>query len=159
MKRTDWVRRPYHLLLLTAIVLFIASLFYGDETFDIHLHDTYYVIAIAHLFYSAAIFLAILWLIYLITFKWLNRYLTWIHLVTTFLCIGLSVSLHYWLPLFAGNGDMPFPHSYLEMSALYNNSMEKLQAFALFAIAGQLFFVANICYAIAKFASQPDSRK
>jgi heme/copper-type cytochrome/quinol oxidase subunit 1 len=159
MKRTDWIRRPYHLLLLTAIVLFIASFFYGDETFDIHLHDTYYVIAIWHLLRSGAMLLSVIWLAYLIIFRWLNRYLTWIHLVTTFLCIGLFVTLPYWLPIFAGNGEMSLPHSYLEMSALYNNNMDKLQAFVLFAIAGQLFFVANICYAIAKFASRPDQSR
>lgn len=156
MKISDWIRRPYHLLLLTAIVLFIASFFFSDESFDIHLHDTYYVIAIWHILRTGTMFLSLLWFIYLITFRWLNRYLTWIHMVTTFLSIGLFITLTHWLPSFSGSAEMPSPRSYLELSSLYNNYIERLLAFALFAIAGQLFFVANICYAIAKFASRSD---
>ena len=165
MKRTDWIRRPYHLLLLTAIVLFIVSLFCGDDTLDIHLHDTYFVIAKFHLFRSGATFLSILWLMYLITFRLLSSYLTWMHLVATFLCIGLIITVSHWLPLFTGPNDMsalgpyPAPRPYIELSGAYSKQSVRLQAFVLFAIAGQLFFIANLLYAINKFATETPKQK
>lgn len=155
MKRTDWIRRPYHLLLLTAIVLFLISLFYRDGMIDIHLHDTYYVFAIWIILQQAAVFLSLLWLIYLITFRWFNRYLTRMHLITTFLCIGLSVTYKYWLPSLVINDYIPEAGNARSLLEVFDEHMMRLQAFALFTIAGQLFFVANICYAITKFASRP----
>jgi hypothetical protein len=63
--------RPYNLLFIEAITLLVASFFTLNETLDIHLHDTYYIIPTTYAGWAIVLFLLILWLIYLFTNRWL----------------------------------------------------------------------------------------
>jgi heme/copper-type cytochrome/quinol oxidase subunit 1 len=51
-------------LTATAAVLFLVSLFFGNRQFDLHLHDTYYVIAIRQYFILLSFLLLAIWTIY-----------------------------------------------------------------------------------------------
>ena len=59
--------RPYNLLLLSAILILIASFFSFEQTLDIHLHDTYFVITLRQIFRYATIALLVLWVLYKLT--------------------------------------------------------------------------------------------
>ncbi|MEO7313717.1 MAG: hypothetical protein ABIW47_00920 [Ginsengibacter sp.] len=84
-------KRPYHLLLLTAILILIASFFALNKSLDIHLHDTYFIIALPHIFRGTTIMLLVLWMLYLLTQSILfSKILTWSH---TILLVLTSISL------------------------------------------------------------------
>jgi len=91
----NFKKRPYNLLLLTALCILVASFFALDQTFDIHLHDTYFIIAIAHLFWATGILLIILWILYILTRHFLfSKVWIWIHIIltvaTSVFLVGLS---------------------------------------------------------------------
>src|SRR5687767_13087330 len=80
----NFKERPYNLLLLTSLGILIASFFAFGRTFDIHLHDTYFIIAIAPLFWVTVFLLLIIWSLYLLTKQFLfSKILTWIHIILT----------------------------------------------------------------------------
>jgi len=82
-------QNPYHFLLLTGLVLVLSTFFLKeDRSIDIHVHDTYYVIAHGHVFYFLAFLVWVLWFLYLLTRKILfSTSLTWVHVVLTLLAI------------------------------------------------------------------------
>lgn len=87
----NFKRRPYHLLLLTAILFFIATFFVNNQALDMHLHDTYFIISLPHLFWLIIILLLIFWMLYLFTKRILfSKVLTWTHIV---LLVLTSISL------------------------------------------------------------------
>lgn len=91
--------RPYQLLLFAAAILLMAAPFMGGYTIDMHLYDTYYVIAGTHVFMAMAVLLLLLWLIYLLTHRLLfSRWLAWLHVVAACaatLCLaGFLVNFH-----------------------------------------------------------------
>ena len=93
------------MLLLTAIIMLIASAFSLNETMDIHLYDTYYVVSAAYAFWSIAVLLMILWLVYLFTNRFLfSRMLMWLHVVLT---VVISVFLAIFIANFGKLAGMP----------------------------------------------------
>jgi heme/copper-type cytochrome/quinol oxidase subunit 1 len=82
------------LLLLGFIFVLISFVSFKEQTLDIHLHDTYFVIAIRHIVWILALILWIVWGAY----KLLNRFLfseklTRIHVVTTALLFLINIIL------------------------------------------------------------------
>jgi heme/copper-type cytochrome/quinol oxidase subunit 1 len=90
------MQKPYHLLLITAGVFFLLSFFVMDQyrVTDLHLHDTYFVIAHTHIFWLAAMLLMLIWVLYLLAGKlqW-SKMLTWVHVIITVLAFGFWVFL------------------------------------------------------------------
>jgi heme/copper-type cytochrome/quinol oxidase subunit 1 len=83
-------KRPAIVLLLAAVLLFIFSFIIPNGTIDVHLHDTYIIIGYPQIFWVLAIFLLLVWLIYILCNRVLfSIYLSWIHIIATILCIGL----------------------------------------------------------------------
>jgi heme/copper-type cytochrome/quinol oxidase subunit 1 len=79
-------QRPYNLLLLTGLVLLLASFFVlnKNNATAIDLHDTYFVIAHIHSFQLLALVVLIIWTLYLLSNKILySKVLTWIHTIIT----------------------------------------------------------------------------
>lgn len=88
--------RPYNLLLLLAIVLLLVSILTNaDKVIDIHIHDTMFVIAYRHFLWLLASVSISLWLLGLLTGKFLkSNILSWAHVVATVLpLIVLSLGL------------------------------------------------------------------
>ena len=77
-------KKPYHLLLLTSILLFTAGLSAFKTAMDIHFHDTYYVFPLAYLIWALSVISGIFWLLYLTTKEILfSKGLSWIHIILT----------------------------------------------------------------------------
>ena len=95
LKASKYSFKPYDLLLFTAILLWIGSWLPSDRTLDIHLHDTYYVIAEKHLLWALSVVLLVLWVLYKLLAQVLySKVLTWLHVLLTvpaFLLIAASV--------------------------------------------------------------------
>src|SRR5687767_4244247 len=90
-------KSPHHLLVVTGLVLVLISFFLNEkQTFDIHLHDTYFIIVLGHVFWLFAIIVAFLWTLYLVSRKVLySTRLTWLHVVMTVMTVLLILFLVY----------------------------------------------------------------
>jgi hypothetical protein len=89
------LRKPYQLLLYLAIILLLVSFVAGKEPIDIHLHDTYIIIGIQHVYIVLALFSFLFWGLYILLHPLLPlKILTWIDVTGTVLAIiYLLVSL------------------------------------------------------------------
>src|SRR5690242_8828642 len=105
--------RPYNFLLLTAILLFIASIFNFNVPIDIHLHNTYFIFPLKLLIWLPTIILILFWLLYLLTKRFLfSKALTWTHVILTIICSILLLILPFILTYpFAG---MDAPRRYYD---------------------------------------------
>ena len=90
--------RPYNLLAWTGLIFAIIALLVlkQDSTIDIHLHDTYFVLAEKHIFFLFTILLLIVWILYLLTKRFLlSNILTWTHVMITILTFILFAQIFY----------------------------------------------------------------
>ncbi|MFT3947326.1 MAG: hypothetical protein QM763_10165 [Agriterribacter sp.] len=87
-------RKPYHLLLVFAVLLAVISLAGANnsKTVDVHLRDTYYVLDIVFIMRAITMLLLLLWLLYIFTFRSLFSIgLAWVHISLT-LILSLIIS-------------------------------------------------------------------
>lgn len=104
--------RPYNLLLIATIILLCASLLVLNETLDIHLHDTYYIIPTAYAFWGIVLFLILLWVVYMVTNRWLfSKSLVWLHVI-----ISIAASLFIVIYLLNFRGMAGMPRRYVDFS-------------------------------------------
>jgi cytochrome c oxidase subunit 1 len=147
-------QKPYNLLLWTGIALVLTSfLIFNQSNFvDIHLHDTYFVIAHSHLFLFLAIAALFVWTLYSLTNKILySKALTWTHVIITILTLLLFA-----MTLFFGDSFMnPTPLRYYDYSSW--NSFDSFTAFTkaigitIFVfLLGQFIFVINFIAGVLK---------
>lgn len=133
----------YFLLLVLSIVFLIIGFFSTDETLDINVHDTYYVIAHSHVYWFYSIFLLLLFGIYglcdLFKVK-LNEAFSKVHILGTFFSIiGLCFPYH----LIFTTPEFPLFDDYEKI-----NLCLTISAILLFAF--QLVFLLNILIALIK---------
>ena len=147
-------QKPYHLLLLTGLVFLLASFFITSQnnSVDIHLHDTYFVIGHTHILWLLAILAFFVWIIYLLTNKTLySKALTWTHVIITILTLLLFV-----LTILLGDNFIkPTPRKYYDYSNW--NSLDNYTAFTkaisitiFVLLLGQLTFVINFFVGLFK---------
>jgi cytochrome c oxidase subunit I len=128
----------------------MTGIFFGNSTLDIHLHDTYYVIAHAHVTLFLAIIFGIFsaaYYFYPVIFKrYMNSILGYIHFWLTFFCAYLVFYPHHYYEGIAG-----MPRRYLDYSgwnspiefAVLNEFISKT---AIVLFAAQMLFLFNFFY-------------
>ncbi len=151
-------QKPYILLLWTGIMLVATSFFILKQanSIDIHIHDTYFVIAHTHVFWLLAILVLFIWALYLITNRILySKALTWTHLIiTTFTILLIAIIF-----LFGDRFMNPTPLRYYDYSnwnTLDNySSLTKTMAVSIFVLLfGQFIFVINLIAGVFKSLSK-----
>lgn len=119
------LKTPHHLLLLTAILIYVAGLFSRSITLDLHLHDTYFVIALKSLTSFLAISLLVGWLIYVLTIKYLySKKLGWLHILLTILAVLFFFALPFIVNYFEAIEDTP--RRYDDLSRLNDSLLQQL---------------------------------
>lgn len=94
------LRRKENLLIgIPLLFTVLAGLRLYDNTIDIHLHDTMYVIAVWHVFFLLLILMAFYFLMhsFLRTRKWRNKRICDIHIAGTVFCL-LVICIYLSLP-------------------------------------------------------------
>ncbi|WP_448700246.1 hypothetical protein ACFGVR_00105 [Mucilaginibacter sp. AW1-3] len=147
MKRRSYIdigKRPYDLLGVTALLLFLMSFVLSNSAMDINLHDTYVVIAHMHLcwFFSGA--LLFLWSMGILfrNYIW-SVTLSWIQVVLTLLSVITFIKLAI------GTGLDGIPRRYYAFSE-FNQSKQWFSTASayvfmlLLIVIGQIVFVVNV---------------
>ncbi len=147
-------QRPYHLLLLTAILLFIGGLFSINTPIDVHLHDTYFVFPLSFLVWVLTLILFFFWSLYLATRQFLfSKKLTWIHVILTVLSSLFMLMLPYLSTYsYSGTGGPRIYYDYEELNRFKifgNLTSNSITAFA-FLLSAQLIYFANLFVGLYK---------
>ena len=88
-RNLQFKQRPYSLLLLTAIILFIGGAISNNTSIDIHIHDSYFIFSRQFLIWFTAAILLTFYLLYLGTHQMLySSKFTWLHI---FLSVAKAV--------------------------------------------------------------------
>ena len=81
---------PNALLILAAAFLFIISYIKRSGSYDVYLHDTYYIISRQFALQIIALYLALTWIFYATLNKFFTmRLLSWSHIVLTIITISI----------------------------------------------------------------------
>lgn len=139
--------RPYNLLLLAGIVFMLSSLFTfkQNNTIDIHLHDTYYIIAHTHILWLLTFLVFFVWTLYSLTNRFLlSMALTWAHVIITLLTLFLLIGTLF----FGYNFTDLTTRRYLDYSnwKSYDAYAQYSKAIVIIVIAlflGQIIYVVN----------------
>lgn len=107
--------QPYQLLIPIFVFILLLSLLKSPQaTFDIHLHDTYFVIAVRFILLIFAVFTIVVWGIYSLTNKLLlSSIFTWIHIAITIITVVTLVSVIFWSGIVPGPA---LPRRYVDWS-------------------------------------------
>lgn len=135
------IEKPHLIFFLSIPLIILIGILSGDNTLDINIHDTYFVIAYLHFAILISIIFGLIgfgyWIIQKVNrklSKWLNR----IH-------IGLT---------FGGTFLVWFLNKFYRpeiMDYKFNNNLSLIiTLIVLIMIAGQLIFPINIIYALTK---------
>jgi hypothetical protein len=142
---------PYNLLLYAALVLISTSFFIDqNKTADIHVHDTYFIIAQTQLYWLFACIIWVLWFLYLTTRKLLySKSLTWTHVVITlFTVVFLNFLLYFGNDLLYQPAK-PFVDSWKAYDA-NNRNKRLIEISVLVLVIGQITFIVNLVAGLFK---------
>ncbi len=147
-------QKPYNLLLLTGFILVLISFFVlkQNNTVDIHLHDTYFVVAYTHIFWLLASIALVLWKVYLLTKKLLySTSLIWVHVVITILTLLLFAVTFFWDDGFVNPATRRY-YDYSNWNSLTHTSgVAKVSAITIrVLIFVQLVFIINFISGLIK---------
>jgi heme/copper-type cytochrome/quinol oxidase subunit 1 len=151
-------QKPYHILLIIAAIITLLSIavINPSAAIDIHTHDSYFIIAIQHIFWLVALVAICFWIMYFIFRKLIfSNNLTWIHVVVT------SIALLILLLLVTGQIGNGFS-GYCDINNFELNNILS-QHYMLVLITGilllaQLLFALNIFIGAFKFLSKKFSK-
>ncbi|MBO9732557.1 MAG: hypothetical protein J7623_28195 [Chitinophaga sp.] len=146
-------RRPYHLLLLAALLAFVLSLFMYNRQVDIHLYDTYIVTSATFLLWPPMLFFTIIGLLYLSLHRFLPRKtLTWLHVILTLATLPIAIIIVYWYQEFASSA-ITFVQPATTTAILLQPQQQLFIAagIALVIVGTQLIFIGHLIYGITNY--------
>ena len=116
-----------------------------SNTIDIHLHDTYFVIAHAHVFWLLAILSCFAWVVYLLTNKILfSNALTWVHIIITILTFVLfALALYFGDSLSNLKPRRYYDYSVADSFTAYDKYTKAIGIALSVLVFGQLIFIIN----------------
>ncbi|MCF3110408.1 hypothetical protein LL912_16605 [Niabella sp. CC-SYL272] len=153
-------RMPFVLLLVAAVLLFIAGLFTSNkEWIDIHLHDTVFVIPQGHILGLAAFFLFLLWLINIATYSILfSNKLTWFHIVTT---LGIILFVVWYTFTLTDGQSGSLSRRYIPGPEQPVSEFRDVNAVVMYSIAAltlvQMVFIANLLIGLYRKTTSTES--
>jgi cytochrome c oxidase subunit I len=148
-------KRPYNLLLLTAVIILIASFFTFNHTIDIHFNDTYFIIATKLSFWIIIILLLIFWILYLLAKSILfSKVLTWINVillvVTSIFFVAICFYSNYFYVGLAGMPRRYYDYNSWNTLTFYNNLTKGVLVTILLDILGLIIFIINLVLGLFK---------
>lgn len=140
--------KPQYLLIITALLLFVCSLFVHNHTVDIHIQDTFYVLDFVFVFRALITILFILWLLYGLTNRVLcSSSLSWIHIISTIVIAILIISSMLWDEL----GQKPINENYSLKHMERYQKRNDVMAFSIVALLiSQLAFFITLLIGLQK---------
>jgi heme/copper-type cytochrome/quinol oxidase subunit 1 len=156
-------QRPYNLLLLTAILLFIVGLFCFNYEMVIGLYNSLYVIRLAYFIWIPTGILFIFWIVYLATKHILfSKPLIWAHIIFTMIGCFLMLTLPYFTTnVYAGLAGVPRRYYDIGLSKTFIifGQLTKSGAFLLFiSLIGQLTYLCNLFIGLYRRTSRQNNR-
>jgi heme/copper-type cytochrome/quinol oxidase subunit 1 len=145
----NFKERPYNLIIFTAFVVLAASFFAFNQTVDIHLHDTYFVITLTHLLWAISTLLLILWTLYILLHRLLfSRFLMWINIVLTIMGVLFLVLIFFYSNRYY-EGLAGMPRRYYDYrgsdSVVLQNNLTKAVLISIVVLGlGVLTFIVNL---------------
>lgn len=129
-------KEPYKLLLLTAILLFLAALFNRSNSgIDIQINDTYIVFPVQHFQFALSLLLIAIGLLYVATKNRLySTMLIWAHIILTLVgCLLIQ-------PFIRGTG----PRRYYEMGGTHTNLLFNPEFIIAMVMMAQVIYLVNV---------------
>lgn len=143
-------RKPYYLFLLSAILLFVLSFAFWGQTIDVHLHDTYLVIATPYFIWGLALLFLFGWTIYQLMGRVLwTKHLTWFHVVVSLFLLVLLLTVNWWHDKLVP----PIKRGYSSWETLREDQLRERRVFlplALLFLTSQLAFILNLLGGLIK---------
>lgn len=153
------VKRPYLLLSLTAILVLVASFFAPDRTLDLHMNDTYFVIAVTHVCWSVIILLFFFWILYLLTEPLLfSRFLMWTHILLTVVASLVLLIIAFYADRYYREGFAGMPRRYYDYSnreafisyISYDQLARNVLIVILLFVSGIITYLTNLAVGITR---------
>jgi len=156
-------QRPYNLLLLTGIILFVVGLFSLNSAIVINMYDTYFVFTLAYFIWIPCVILLIFWLLYLATRKKLySKALTWTHIFLTIAgCVFILTFPNLLTNSYEGLAGMPRRYYDIGQSKTYQFFGELTKtgvAIALILALGQITYWLNLFIGLSKHQGRQNNR-
>lgn len=148
--------KPYNLFLIVALIFSSSVYFFSNKnnSIDIHLHDTYFVIAYTQVIWLLALIAITIWILYVITNKFLYSIkLVWVHTISTIVALTL-IAITLWL-LKHNNG---ITRQYYDISNNNINTFdgyEKIIGIVLvLLVVVQIVFIVNFIIGLIKLGKK-----
>ena len=149
----NFKKQPYNLLLLTAVIILIASFFAFKGSLDMLLHDTYFVIDLSDIFRTVFFLLLIFWTLYLMTKRILfSKVLTWSHTILLVLTSISLVAIAFYSN-YQGKAGMPgqyYDFGSWETIVQADGLPQGIALIFLAVILGLLMFIINLTIGVIK---------
>jgi cytochrome c oxidase subunit 1 len=141
----DLKKRPYELLGIMALLMFLVSFVDSNSALDINMHDTYFVIAHAHICWFFSGVLLFLWsmgvlfrrYIWSITLSWVQVILTLISVIAFLKIVVMGVSL-------SGVPRRYYAFTEFEQQKSWFSTTSVYVFMLLLIVLGQLIFIINV---------------
>jgi heme/copper-type cytochrome/quinol oxidase subunit 1 len=147
--------KPYHFLLVAGIAFILLYLlfFSNTSTIDIHLHDTYFIIAFKHICALFAIVAFGFWLLYICTKKLMHsQALVWVHVSIVVVTLFTAAITLYFMQY--KNGMARSYNDFSNLNSPLNSVQVQILGIALLAFfCGQMFYVVNLFRGVLRLLS------